>query len=231
MIHSDYFVYLHDDDELCEDCLSVLFATKRKYNVQDEIIIMPPYNIDKNSETFSNGSIPIESRKNPIKEKLKEWFKIITVPDYRMNIYDWFLHCYTNGGGCLHSKAVFEELGGYDSEFCPSGDYALYTAWTYFKGAVYINSPHYRYRIAENDAQVVFRKTIERDVFFRECMMDKISLPNNFLKAVLRAREKDSLNYCEKLWTGKSETKVSWFERKLVSISFVVKKVWINVRK
>ena len=231
LIHSDYFVFLHDDDELCEDCLSVLFATKKKYNVKDEVIIVPPYAIDKNSEFLKNEIPQIVSRKSPIKKKILECLKVIKVPDYRMNMYDWLLHCYTNGGGCLHSKTAFVAMGGYDAEFIPSGDYALYSAWTYYKGAVYVNSPHYKYRIAENDAQSVFRKTIERDEFFRTCMMDKIPLPNFLLKAIIKARKMQSLSFCEKLWTGESQTKVKWYENKLCSLAYIIKKLWIDIRR
>lgn len=232
LIHSDFFVFLHDDDELCEDCLSVLFATKKKYNVKDEVIIVPPYNIDKDSNLFrGKEQLVSHNKKNPIKEKFKEWFKVIKVPDYRMNMYDWFLHCYTNGGGCLHSKTAFEEIGGYDAEFIPSGDYALYSAWTYYKGAVYVNSPHYKYRIAENDAQVVFRTTIERDEFFRTCMLDKIPLPNFLLRAIIKARKQSCLHSAEIVWTGKGITHVTWFEQKLGAFAFVIKKLWIDIRK
>lgn len=232
LAHAPYFVYLHDDDELCPDCLSTLFRVKEKYHVTDELIVSSPMLVFEKEQghtsQFQRNSKVSFARK--IVRKVRHLLKAIDREDYRMTLFEWFYASHTNGGGCLHSKKAFERLGGYSNEFSPSGDYALYILYAYHYGAIHTSHPIYRYRIAENDASGVYLTTIERDVFFRTCMMDKICIPNFILRPIIQARKSVTLQTHEKLWKGQSNHTVTFKERKLDSIAQCIRKISVLIK-
>ena len=179
LIHSNYFVYLHDDDELCPDCLSTLFRVKEKYHTTDELIVLSQLPINNESKIYH---IISKTNKHKIFKIIKNKLTDVSRSSYKLSLYDWFLRSYTNGGGCLHSKNAFVSLGGYNPEYSPSGDYALYIAYSHFYGSIYIPNHYYKYRIAENDAEKVYLQTLERNDFYRLCMMDKLLEANSKTK-------------------------------------------------
>ena len=184
---SEYFVMCHEDDELPENCLDELWKFKKTHNVKKQLVL--PYN-----QMIEGDSIV----KSPqIRTKFKRLYN-------HMNMIDWFLSTPTNGCGCLINRQAFLELGGYNPEYNPSGDYALFTLYTYIFGAFRLKKCLYIYHVSsENDSNKVFYTCIERDEFFRNCIKEKIPLPNFILNRIIKANKKRHTEIAEKIWLKK----------------------------
>ena len=195
LARADYFTFLHDDDELCVNCLSELMSVKNSKGLVRELVVPSSISIDKDSKEIYN------------KRKINGrnlWGK-----DYIMTLFDWFLLSYTNGGGVLHHRESFIELGGYCPDYIPSADYAFYILYVSKFGAYFRNKELFRYRWAENDSMMVYEKCTERDRQFRTDMMSRISLPNCLLQKTINAGYNARLKYSDERFKGSTNRKLS----------------------
>lgn len=174
LARADYFTFLHDDDELCPNCLSCLIKFKKENNLTKELIIPSQQVIDGESRVISK---PRRFNGKNI------WGK-----DYKITMFDLLLVSYTNGGGCLHNKKAFLDLGGYNSDFIPSADRALYILYIWKYGGYFVNKDLFRYRFADNDTSKVYERIVEQGFSMETDLMSQINLPNFFLKRVISAK-------------------------------------------
>jgi len=209
LARADYFTFLHDDDELTKNCLTKLLNVKNKKHLTDELIVPTMNIIDANSNVIS------ETRK---RDPLFRFFK-----SYRMKLYDWFLKSQTNGCGTLHSKKAFLELGGYNSEYIPSADYAFYCLYVYKFGGIALGEALFNYRVAENDSMIVYKQSADRGVEIRECIKQKIKLPQKFLEHIIKAKKSINLNRSEELFAGSKQGKVKRRDRFVFSCAYIIK--------
>lgn len=209
LARADYFTFLHDDDELTHNCLSVLMKVKRDKKLTNELIV-PTMNI-----IDADSNIICKARKS---DPLFVLFK-----SYKMKMYDWFLKNYTNGCGTLHSKKSFMELGGYNSEYIPIADYAFYSLYVYKYGGIALGDTLFNYRIAENDSKVVYKKSAESGVLIRSYIKEKIKLPNVFLERVIRARNRINLSRSEELFVGSTQDRVKKTDRIIFALAYGLK--------
>ena len=209
LARADYFTFLHDDDELTKNCLTTLVNVKNKKHLTDELIVPTMNIIDTNSNIIS------ETRKrDPL---------FLFLKSYRMKLYDWLLKSQTNGCGTLHSKKAFLELGGYNSEYIPSADYAFYSLYVYKYGGIALGEALFNYRVAENDSMIVYKQCLKRGDEIRDCIKQKINLPQKFLERIIKAKKNINLNRSEELFTGSIEDKVKSGDRLVFSCAYIIK--------
>lgn len=190
LARADYFTFLHDDDELCPNCLRELMEARNYNGFTKELIVPSSLSIDKNSMITTPPKL-INSR--------DLWGR-----NYRIKLFDWFNMSYTNGGGVLHHRQSFLDLGGYCHDFIPSADYAFYTLYSLKFGSYYLNKRLFRYRWAENDSMIVYEQCTQRDRQFRENMQDYIHLPNWLLRMSMDASFKLRLSNSDIRFKGKT---------------------------
>lgn len=206
---ADYFVFLHDDDELCPNCLSELMKAKEKYGVTKELILPAVIPIDKDSKRIGS---------NKLNRMRDVWGK-----DYKMSLLDWFLTSYTNGGGVLHNRESFIKLGGYCKDNVPSADYAFYTLYAKTYGSIYLNKPLFRYRWAENDSMIVYEQCTERDKQFRNDMKPYIKLPNALLDTYINASYRYRLGSSDLRFKGETDRPVTIKDRIIIKCFLYLK--------
>lgn len=206
LARSNYFTFLHDDDELQKNCLSKLLSVKREKNLTKELVVPSMYMIDEKSNIFF---IPGKINNGIF------WKKC-----YKMDMYDWLLKSHTNGCGALHNKDAFLELGGYCSEYIPTADYAFYVLYVYKYGGVFVNTPLLRYRIAENDSINVYEACVEMTCQIRNNIMPKIKMPEIFLKRIVNARKGVELERDDKLFNGIVRRKAKLVDKLIFAIAF-----------
>lgn len=175
MSRAEFITFCHDDDILLPSCLSRLMGLQKK--VGRKCILSVMNEIDDNDNIISRYDYPHN----------KWWF--IKERDYiNYTLYDQFLGSQGFGVGCLFNRKCMLELGGYNNQFYPSADYALHSAYTYYYGCILNKIPTFNYRIAVNESLNQYKKFIEVDKFFRQCMAPKINLPNYILKLIIEAK-------------------------------------------
>lgn len=209
LARADYFTFLHDDDELCVNCLSELMSVKDSKGLVRELVVPSSISIDKDS--------------NEIYKKRKLNGRDLWGKDYIMTLFDWFLLSYTNGGGVLHHRESFIELGGYCPEYIPSADYAFYILYVSKFGAYFRNKELFRYRWAENDSMLVYEKCTERDRQFRTDMMSRIPLPNFLLQKTIIAGYNARLKYSDERFKGSTNRKISVSDKITLKFMLVLK--------
>ncbi len=160
-----YVVFCHDDDILDKCALSTLVTVQERNGCK--AVLGSMITIDDSGEIIK---IP---NNNPDKYKV-------------LSLLDCFLH------GGLHSGSLFErekliELGGYNKDYNPASDYALNILYCCKWGLVHCFKPTGFYRHAKNASSSMYADFVERDFFFRKCLMEKIHLPNLYLNLVNQA--------------------------------------------
>lgn len=208
---ADYFVFLHDDDELCPNCLSELMKAKEKYGVTNELILPAVIPIDKDSNRIGA---------NKLNRMRDVWGR-----DYKMSLFDWFLTSYTNGGGVLHNRESFIKLGGYCKDNVPSADYAFYALYAKTYGSIYLNKPLFRYRWAENDSMIVYEQCTERDRQYRNDMKKYIPIPVILLNLYINAAYRARLATSDVRFKGKTHRPISLADRLIMKLFIVLKMV------
>lgn len=176
LARADFFIYLHDDDELAPNCISELLKIKKEKRITYELIVPSWSIINKESELI---------RKRKKFDGMDLWGR-----NYKMNMYDWFFMNYTNGCGALQSKKVFFELGGFCSDNIPSADYCLYTLYVAKYGGYYLNKKLWKYRLAENDLMKSYEGCLDVSERLMNDLIPYISLPKFFLWCVIKAKKR-----------------------------------------
>lgn len=209
LARADYFTFLHDDDELCPDCLSGLLRIQRTKGLSKELIVPSMYSIDKDSNVI------IKPRRFDNRTLFGQ--------NYKMNLYDWFLMNYTNGGGALHHRQSFLELGGYCADYIPSGDFAFYVLYVYMFGGFYYNHPLLRYRIAENDSIVSYNNCVKIGKKIRCDMIPKIHLPNSLLMRIVSAKSNVVTEKLDIVYTGELHHKSKIVDKIVMMFALFIK--------
>ena len=117
----------------------------------------------------------------------RKWGMLVSCDYYPYTLFNQFISSAGFGVGCLFSRKCLLEIGGYDSEFYPSSDYAMQAHYTFRYGSVYNCIPTFNYRVVENESFSVYDKFVEVDRHFRNCMKKHISLPNFILNRIIKA--------------------------------------------
>lgn len=100
----------------------------------------------------------------------RKWGMLVSCDYYPYTLFNQFISSAGFGVGCLFSRKCLLEIGGYDSEFYPSSDYAMQAHYTFRYGSVYNCIPTFNYRVVENESFSVYDKFVEVDRHFRNCM-------------------------------------------------------------
>jgi glycosyltransferase involved in cell wall biosynthesis len=171
LARAPFITFCHDDDMLLPDALSRLMKLQNKFK---KAILSSFNTIDKDGNYISMYSKP----------KLG----ILTLKDaYRYKLCDQFVQSGSTGLGCLFARESMIEIGGYDEEFYPSGDYALCSCYIYRFGAVFSNNSTINYRIAENGSMSGYIYFADIDKHIRECIKKKLPYPGWILNIIIRA--------------------------------------------
>lgn len=174
MSRAEFVTYCHDDDLLLPSCLSRLMELQK---ITGKKCILSAMNtIDENGSIISLKKFP---------RRIKGLF--LERDHYEYTLYNQFIISVGFGVGCLFNRKCMLELGGYNVDYYPSADYALQVSYTYYYGCVINSIPTYNYRIAKNESLNVYKKFADIDKFFRQCMVEKIHLPNWWLNRVITA--------------------------------------------
>lgn len=184
LARAPFFTFCHDDDMLLPNCLSRLAFLQRTFG---NSLILSNFNIMDENSNITSASTFTSKRKFPfLKSK----------DHYRYTLFDQMLGSRGFGVGCLFSKQCMLDIGGYNSEFYPSSDYALQTVYTRKFGCVINNIPTFNYRVAQNESLNTWRQFCEVDLHFRKCMTQYINLPNVLLAIINNANYRVSkLNF------------------------------------
>lgn len=205
LTNSKYFVMCHEDDELCEDCLEKLMDFKNKHFVSCELILTPNTIIDESSS---------------IKKTISTNNRLWTRNYYKLRLWDFFLSSPSNGCGCLINRNAFLEIGGYNPDYRPSADYGMLSLYVYkFGGFLIKNRSLYKYRVTnQNASNNVFYTCIERDEFYRNCMKEKIWIPNAILNLIIKANKKCHTEWSEQFWLHNVIHPASFMDKKIMKI-------------
>lgn len=183
-----FFTYLHNDDELMPNCLSTLMSIQEKTG--DKVIAC-------NHNLINNAGEIIR----PASSYTKRFLGMINMNPYRSySKFDVFMDSPGVGVGCLFKRDIMIELGGYNHDYYPAADYAIFAKYIFKYGGVWSNIPTYSYRIGENDSTTTYPQFSERDKFFRECMRDKMQLPNFLLNLLISSLYKNGKVYFAVFW-------------------------------
>ena len=175
LARASFVTYCHDDDMLLPSALSRLMELQKKTG--DKAIFSAYNKMDDKETIFSSGEY-ISKRK---------WGMLVSCDYYPYTLFNQFISSAGFGVGCLFSRKCLLEIGGYDSEFYPSSDYAMQAHYTFRYGSVYNCIPTFNYRVAENESLTVYDKFAEVDRHFRDCMKKHIGLPNFVLNRIIKA--------------------------------------------
>lgn len=185
------YTFCHDDDMLYPDCLSTLWALHIRYPNK---LIIPVCKIINESFRY-----PFDVKRKRIKGKDCISFDNI----------DIFMGNPTNGVGCLFYKDHIKKLGGYNEEYYPSMDNALHIKYIFEYGAIKYRQQLYCYRITDKNASnSVYKDFISNGLFYCQCMIPKLGLPNFFAKKLIHAYYVNITSTMEKVWAKKTETSV-----------------------
>lgn len=161
LARGQYVTFLHDDDMLLPNCLTVLMEAASRHGVK---LLFPEQIIIDSENQILETSLNISKRCGFIKLK----------NEYSIDLLDKFIRNRGCGVGCLYSKNCIIELGGYNKEYDPSSDYALNIRYVEKYGAIAISKCLYNYRRAVNYSYDCFNrwpdidKVIRRDILKRK---------------------------------------------------------------
>lgn len=183
LCRASIFTFCHDDDMLFPDCLPTLLQIKDRY--PGKFIIPSCKMIDE------RVGYPLDDdRLTKESAKCTDFGKI-----------DIFMGNPTNGVGCLFYKEHILALGGYDEEYYPSHDNALYIKYVCDYGSIRYKRQLYCYRITNgNESNNVYKKFISNGVFYSQCMYPYVKLPRFVLKAMTHAYEANITETMERVW-------------------------------
>lgn len=205
-----FFTFCHNDDELLPNCLSTLMSIQSKCG--NKCIACNHNLINNAGEIITPASVFPKYLWGIVK---KNSFRSYTK-------YDVFMDSPGVGVGCLFNKDVMVELGGYNHDYYPSADYAIFAKYVFKYGGVWSNVPTYSYRIGENDSISAYPQFSERDKFFRECMKEKMICPQIVLNLLINSLYNSSKVYFAFFWGHKDRSsleKVSFKDKLIIKIA------------
>ncbi len=198
LARGDFICFCHDDDCLLNDCLSTLSKIQKR--------------------TGDRGIIGRSKSSNFMIEK--DRYKVFSTAN-----------CFIEGGypsGSLFKRSCLLQLGGFNKNYHPSSDYALMIQYCVKWGLVKCYRPNYFYRVSEeNVSNTVYKKFIERDFFYRDCLKEKIPLPNFYLDMVNKALYNKNKIFNSVKWGGEDKSllkKIRFVDKLLVKSYEVILK-------
>lgn len=200
LARAPYVTYCHDDDQLLPNCLSRLMELQKLSG--NKCILSAMNIIDEKGNYVLKYNYPHRS---------KRFF--VERDHYNYTLFDQFIASKGFGVGCLFNKECMLEIGGYDQDYYPSADYALHSCYTYYYGCVFNCIPTFNYRMANNESLNQFQKFAERDYFFRQCMIEKLTIPRWFLKRVNDALHRINTVTLSIKWGGKSKELINTIKK------------------
>jgi glycosyltransferase involved in cell wall biosynthesis len=133
-----FITFCHDDDMLLTNTLTTLYEGNKKF--PNKAIFAKMHTIDMN-DNFINYFDPNKRIKKILKHK----------KFYKFTLYDFLINNISAGVGCLFYRQHLLELGGYNEEYSPCGDYKINVDYTRRYGSVYCNIPTSGNRRGIND--------------------------------------------------------------------------------
>lgn len=196
LARAPYVVFLHDDDLLLPNALTILMSIQNKTNADG--VNAAHNDIDGDGVIIRSAPLLPNKRKLLLFE-----YQINT----RVTLFDLFMGCKGGFGcGCLFRKDALIKIGGFSEEFYPSADYALNSVMAKDFKLYYTNIPTFSYRIAANESYSAYTKFAELDKHFRICMKKYIPLPNIFLNFLIHALYRTQSIYFRITWEGDDGT-------------------------
>lgn len=199
LAQGEYVTFCHDDDMLTPNALSELVA-----------------NINKNKpKRFIIGSnITVDANDHIIREKNN----ILDSFRYKYSKYLFLINNPNNGCGSLYHRDSMIDLGGYDSDFQPTFDYALNVKYSSLYGAIKIPNITFNYRVTEtSDSANCYRDIPRAFELVSLSILNKIK----YFKAIARKASnlsiRNGLQMSEVVWEGKAPT-TSLYDRLYLSI-------------
>lgn len=186
LARAELVTFCHDDDMLYPNCLSELWKLHLKYPGK---LVIPSCRIV--DETVCE---PKEEYRTPAKKPQSIPYKKI----------DIFMGNPTNGVGCLFYRSHLLALGGYNDEYYPSHDNAMHIKYIFEYGAMSYNQILYNYRITSaNISNSVYPRFISNGLFYADCMLSRLGLPNFIAKMLKHAYKTNITITMEKVWGKK----------------------------
>lgn len=202
---TDLIVFLHDDDQLKTNNLSVLYEIYKK---------------NKKTVFPTNCLIGIESN-------------VISRRDttlYDTTLYDAFLGLnVSHNCGTLFVKQQLVDIGGYSDEFYPCADWAINVQVVKSYGAVFTENELVCIRKAENTSTEVYKKFAPTLYLIRKQMIPLLKYPSLFLRILaLVLRNSDAIS-ADKEWSGKTlNRKLSILDRCIIKIAMHIQRKQSN---
>ncbi len=186
-----YVTYCHNDDLLTDICIERLSQLRDRYG---DRVIMSEYNIIDDKDNYILKIDP-DGKKGIFKKK----------KDFEYKKFDIFLNSAGFGVGCLFKREHLLSLGGFNEEYYPSADYALFAKYVFEYGGIYNCIPTFCYRKAVNESNTAYVNFAERDVFFRECMLEHMIIPKSIGRMIIDANYHYSKELHKVVWGGKDK--------------------------
>lgn len=224
LARAEFITYCHDDDLLLPNCLKRLMELQK---IAGRKCILSTWNtIDEKGNYIYQEVFPYHRCKG---------FMILR-DHYNYTLYDQFLGSQGYGVGCLFNRQCMLDIGGYNIDYYPSADYALHTCYTFHWGCIMNNVPTFNYRISLNESFAIYKMFVERDKFFRQCMMAKIKLPVWWLEMVDEAIFRIKKYQHTVQWGGEDSSlcrkikRKDWFIFKLAMLYHNTKKYSVSFK-
>lgn len=192
LCETELLTYCHDDDTFLPGSLETLYTIHKEY---------PNKSVFGNHNTINEKGEYI-TKVNPEQRRKLFVRDLIT---FKLSKWDVFTVSPGFGCGCLFYKDQLVRLGGFDEEFYPSADYALFSLLIFKFGGVFTNLPTFNYRRFQNESNKVFDKFAEVDRHFRNCMKNKMRCPNFILSKIIDAKYRTSKIYNQIGWGNRDK--------------------------
>lgn len=168
-----YVTFCHDDDVLLNDALTNLYDASLKY--PQKAIITRFHIIDMEDNYLHYFDL---------KKRVKYFLK--NKEYYKLTLYDFLLGNVTAGVGDLFIRDHLIELGGYDNNYYPCSDYALYAKYSHKYGSVYSNIVTSCVRRGVNFSYDCYEDIPETNYKICSSFIEKLILPKFISRYLLK---------------------------------------------
>ena len=158
LARGEYVTFLHDDDMLLSNCLTVLMEAASRHGIK---LLFPEQNIINENNQIMETSVDTSKRCGLFRLK----------KEYSIDLLDKYIRNRGCGVGCLYNKKSIIDLGGYNKEYDPSSDYALNIRYVEKYGAMAISECLFNYRRAVNYSYDCYDRWPDMDRFLRESIL------------------------------------------------------------
>ena len=168
LCRGDYFICIHDDDVLYENYLAEINRLLQKVPNADVIYCQKHF--------WNQLEIPLKPEEIRVKGKCRL---------QRLGLVDCVIDEPSPPTGVLVKKKSFMDIGGYETDSYPSGDYSFAAKAIKYLEVYKYHKPLYYYRNAVN-ASLKFntqRDMMVQGVMMRKELMDEVKLPKRLKEA------------------------------------------------